>query len=96
MTPQIEAYRRKRDTVLQAFASVTQVEQPGGAFYAFVEVPKNLNITASAFCERAIERNVLIIPGKVFSRRDTHFRLSYAVPDATLQAGLTILADMMR
>src|SRR5439155_221605 len=43
-----------------------------------------------------IEHSVLLIPGKVFSRRDTHFRLSYAVSDKTLQAGLEILTRLMK
>jgi aspartate aminotransferase/aminotransferase len=45
--------------------------------------------------ERAIERNVLLIPGCVFSSRDTHLRLSYAVPDESLETGLRILAEML-
>ena len=92
----VAAYQRKRDMVLEAFNGITHVEHPGGAFYAFVEVPKKLGLTATAFCERAIEKSLLIIPGKVFSRRDSHFRLSYAVSDKTLSAGLNILTDLMR
>jgi len=96
MSAHVAAYQRKRDMVLNAFANITSIEHPGGAFYAFVEVPKRLNLSASAFAEKAIEKSVLIIPGKVFSRRDTHFRLSYAVSDKTLQSGLQILSDLMR
>lgn len=96
MSAHVATYQRKRDMVLNAFANVTTIEHPGGAFYAFVEVPKRLNMTASAFVEKAIEKSVLIIPGKVFSRRDTHFRLSYAVSDKTLQSGLQILSELMR
>jgi aspartate aminotransferase/aminotransferase len=44
----------------------------------------------------AIRRNLLIIPGNVFSRRDTHFRISYAVDDATLKRGLEVLRDLAR
>jgi aspartate/methionine/tyrosine aminotransferase len=96
MSSQIMAYQRRRDAVVSAFAGIAHVEQPGGAFYAFVEVPKRLGLTATAFAERAIERDLLIIPGKVFSRRDTHFRISYAVPEPTLAAGLETLTQMMR
>lgn len=39
----------------------------------------------------AIKNNLLCIPGNAFSRRDTHFRLSYAAPDATIDRGLEIL-----
>ena len=95
MSPHVDAYQVRRDMVVKAFSTVTSIDAPGGAFYAFVEVPKRLNMTATEFVNAAIEQNVLIIPGKVFSGRDTHFRLSYAVSDKTLQAGLEILTRMM-
>jgi aspartate aminotransferase/aminotransferase len=37
-----------------------------------------------------------VIPGNVFSKRDTHFRLSYAVEDTTLERGLSVLRDLGR
>jgi aminotransferase len=95
MSDHVASYQRRRDMVVNAFANVTRVEQPGGAFYAFVEVPKRLGLTATAFSEKCIENNLLIIPGKVFSRRDTHFRLSYATPEKTLAAGLEVLTRLM-
>jgi aspartate/methionine/tyrosine aminotransferase len=72
------------------------VPTPGGAFYAFVKVPERLGLTASQFVEKAIERNVLVIPGKVFSTRDTHFRLSFAAKEETLARGLEVLTALMR
>jgi len=95
MRPHVAAYQRKRDMVVNAFRGVTELVRPGGAFYAFVKVPEPLKLTASEFCDRAIERNLLVIPGKVFSARDTHLRLSYATSDAKLEQGLGILRDMM-
>ena len=41
--------------------------------------------------EQAIANQVLIIPGGVFSEQDTHFRISYAVPDDTIRAGCEVL-----
>jgi aspartate aminotransferase/aminotransferase len=35
-----------------------------------------------------------VIPGNVFSRRDTHFRISYAASDATIHCGLEVLARL--
>ena len=95
MSGQIAAYQRKRDMVIEAFDGVAEMIRPGGAFYAFVQVPTRLGLTATAFVERAIERNVLAIPGGVFSRRDTHFRISYAVTDEKLGAGLAILRELL-
>ena len=90
----VAAYRRKRDIVMQTLGQAFNLVKPGGAFYAFCEVPPRLGLTATQFVEKAIEKNVLIIPGNVFSGRDTHFRLSYAVEDQKLRRGCEILAAL--
>lgn len=91
----IRGYVRRRDTVVRALGGLTELTTPTGAFYAFVKVPERLGLTATQFVEKAIERGVLIIPGGVFSRRDSHFRLSFAAPEDKLVQGLEILADLM-
>lgn len=96
MSEEVHHFAQRRDRVLEALGGVARIEPPGGAFYAFVEVPRSLGMTGTQFVEEAIERNVLVIPGAVFSRRDTHFRLSYATDDAALDRGLMILADLLR
>ncbi|MBX3355067.1 MAG: aminotransferase class I/II-fold pyridoxal phosphate-dependent enzyme [Phycisphaeraceae bacterium] len=95
LTTIVSEYANRRDLVLRAFDGVTRVARPGGAFYAFVEVPPHLGKSASEFVERAIERSVLTIPGKVFSSRDTHFRLSFATRREVLDEGLAILRELM-
>ena len=67
---------------------------PGGAFYAFPQVPAHLGLSGTQFVERAIEQNVLIIPGSVFSERDTHIRISYACDDDRLNRGLDVLVQL--
>jgi aspartate/methionine/tyrosine aminotransferase len=37
---------------------------------------------------------LLLVPGNVFSNRDTHFRISYAASDETLQRGMGILKEL--
>ncbi len=65
---------------------------PGGAFYAFPKAPWG---TASEFVLHAIEKyKLLIIPGNVFSRRDTHFRISYAVADEVIERGIEALRKL--
>ena len=93
LTAQVDAYRRKRDMVVAALADDFELATPEGAFYAFPRAPWG---TATEFVAEAIRRNVLIIPGHVFSRRDSHFRISYAVDDATLGRGLDVLRDLAR
>lgn len=84
----IDAYRRKRDLLYAGLADCYELVQPGGAFYAFPKVPRG---TATEFVSRAIENSLLVIPGSVFSRRDTHFRISYAASDTVIQRGIEVL-----
>jgi aspartate aminotransferase/aminotransferase len=95
LTPQVDAYKAKRDRVVKALDGLYPLARPDGAFYAFPAVPEGLG-TATEFVARAIEHNLLVIPGNVFSRRDTHFRISYAVDDQTLDRGLGVLREMAR
>ena len=84
----VAEYKRKRDLVYEGLADRYEVVKPGGAFYIFPKSPRG---TGSQFVTRAIENQLLIIPGNIFSSRDTHFRISYAAPDATLHRGLEVL-----
>jgi aspartate/methionine/tyrosine aminotransferase len=93
MTPQLEAYRRKRDRVVAALSGRYALTTPGGAFYAFPHIPAGWG-SATDFVAEAIRHNLLVIPGNVFSRRDTHFRLSYAVDDRALDRGLAVLRSL--
>ncbi|GAC1448758.1 MAG: aminotransferase class I/II-fold pyridoxal phosphate-dependent enzyme [Isosphaeraceae bacterium] len=91
LTARIDTYRQKRDTVVEALNGLYDLPHPGGAFYAFPRAP---GPSASEFVARAIQENLLIIPGNVFSRRDSHFRISYAVDDPTLKRGLDVLRKL--
>ncbi|QEH35405.1 Putative N-acetyl-LL-diaminopimelate aminotransferase [Aquisphaera giovannonii] len=88
---QVEAYSRKRDMVVEALSGLYELTRPAGAFYVFPKAPRG---TASEFCAEAIRRELLVIPGNVFSRRDTHFRISYATSDDTLKRGLDVLRSL--
>jgi len=94
MSEHVQAYQARRDRVVQRLGEAFELTAPGGAFYAFPKVPERLGLTATQFVERAVERRVLIIPGSVFSNRDTHFRLSYACDDAMLDEGLDVLLQL--
>jgi aspartate aminotransferase/aminotransferase len=89
----VAAYQRKRDKIYEGLKNRFELSRPEGAFYAFPKAPGG---AASAFVTEAIRNNLLIIPGNVFSRRDTHFRLSYAADERTLDRGLEILNRLTR
>ena len=94
VTGHVAAYRRKRDIVVETLGDAFELTAPDGAFYAFPKVPERLKMTAAAFCEAAVGRNVLVIPGNVFSGRDTHFRISFATTDEKLRRGCEVLREV--
>jgi aspartate aminotransferase/aminotransferase len=86
-------YKRKRDLLVAGLRNDYEFAVPGGAFYLFPKVPRG---TGSEFVAEAIKRNLLIIPGSAFSRRDTHVRISYAATDETLARGIEVLRGLAR
>lgn len=95
MSGLIAEYEKRRDIVVDTLSKVTNVTTPGGAFYAFVEVPASVGLTGTEVFERCVERNVLIIPGGVFSGRDTHVRISLTAAVPRLTEGVEILAEVL-
>lgn len=93
-SPYVAAYRRKRDLMVQGLGQAGyECEEPGGAFYLFPRVPARYR-SGQAFVEEAVKRRMLLVPGNVFSGRDTHFRICYAAPDKTLEEGLRVFAAL--
>ncbi|MBL7141020.1 MAG: aminotransferase class I/II-fold pyridoxal phosphate-dependent enzyme [Planctomycetes bacterium] len=84
----IETFRRRRDLIYEGLKERFTVEKPSGAFYIFPEAPGG---SGTAFVRKAIEAGVLVIPGNVFSERDTHFRIAYAADTGTIERGLEVL-----
>jgi len=93
--PHIDAYRRRRDMVVEGLGELYEIARPEGAFYVFPKVPEGLG-TASQFVERAIANELLVIPGKIFSARDTHFRISYAAGERTIERGIEVLRKLAK
>jgi aspartate aminotransferase/aminotransferase len=93
VAPIIADYRRKRDRLYDGLKDHYEIVKPGGAFYMFPRCPWG---TGTDFVAEAIRNNLLIIPGNVFSDEDTHFRLSYAADDQTIDRGIEILQRLAR
>ena len=87
----VDIYRTRRDRIIEGIKDNYEIVQPGGAFYVFPKLPWG---TGDEFVEAAIEKNMMVIPGNIFSDEDTHFRISYAVDDATLDRGIELLNEL--
>ena len=88
----VDEYRRKRDFAVEQLHDY-KIHGAGGAFYLFVKAPGG---SGTDFVKAAMEHNLLIIPGNVFSSADTHFRVSYAADNETLQQGVNVLQRLAR
>ena len=89
----VDSYRGKRDRLIDGIKDLYDVSVPGGAFYAFPKAPGG---SGEAFVTRAIENNLLIIPGNIFSQHDSHFRISYAASDAMIDRGIEVLRRLAK
>lgn len=86
-------YKKKRDFMRSELANDFEISGANGAFYLFPKAPWG---TGMEFVAAAIQNNLLIIPGNVFSPRDTHFRISYASDAQTLERGCEVLKKLAR
>jgi aspartate/methionine/tyrosine aminotransferase len=86
-------YKLKRDMVIDGLKDYFEFVHPGGAFYLFPKAPWG---TGSEFVTKAIEHGLLIIPGNIFSVHNTHFRISYAAPNRTLERGIEMLRQLAK
>lgn len=96
LAPMVAEYQRRRDMVIERLSRVTEVAMPGGAFYAFPKIPAKLGMSGDQFFQACYAENVLLVPGKAFSARDTHVRLSFATPLEKLELGLDVICRLMR
>lgn len=94
LAPYREEYRRKRDLVTNTLHPAYGLAAPEGSFYAFPQLPPGAE--SGAFLSAALQQKLLIVPGKAFSTRDTHFRLSFAAENDVLQRGIAVLNDLAR
>jgi len=93
MSGNVADYGRRRDLIYNGLKDRFNIVKPGGGFYIFPEAPGG---DGKIFAEKALEKDVLIIPGNVFSEKNTHFRISYARDEATIRKGIERLNDLAK
>lgn len=87
----LQDYKKKRDMIVEGLAGKYNFVKPGGAFYVFPEAPGG---DASKFVAKCVENNLLVVPGNVFSRKDTNFRISFSASEEQLQRGIEVLRKL--
>ena len=84
-TSDISVYRKNRDLLYGALTEMGYTcVKPEGAFYLF---PRSLEPDANAFCEKAKQFNLLLVPGDDFGCPG-HVRISYCVQTEMIERSL--------
>lgn len=84
-TSDISIYKKNRDILLENLSKFGfKVAEPGGAFYLFL---KALEDDAGAFCEKAKQFELLLVPGDSFGYPG-YVRISYCVSTEQIEKSL--------
>ncbi len=103
----IGIYQQRRDALVKSFSQLESIEliKPMGAFYALPSIKK---LIGKCTCEGILIRSdedfvyellkttgVAVIPGSAFGAKNS-FRISYAVSDALLEQGCSLIVKFVR
>lgn len=93
LTADLSIYRKNRDLLYDALNTYGySCTKPKGAFYMFPQVP---NLDDAAFCERAKQLDLLVVPGRDFGAAG-HIRISYCVQTETIERALPLFEQLAR
>lgn len=90
-TSDLKVYETNKNILYQALLSYGyQCVEPGGTFYMF---PKSLEENSYAFCEKARQKNLMLVPGDIFGCPG-HVRIAYCVPTEQIQRALPVFKEL--
>lgn len=95
-----DALRKRRDAVLQLlqdhFKEIASWNKPQGGFYIWLRLHQSVPI--HTFFERALQQGILLNPGQIYDRNDSHhLRISYSYASIDqLEYSLKQLASLIR
>ena len=93
ITSDISVYRKNRDTLYGALKEMGfTLVHPDGAFYLFMQSPE---ADADAFCARAREEDVLLVPGDDFGAPG-YVRIAYCVSPDMINRALPAFEKLSR
>ena len=92
LRPDLEAYDRNRRTLYDALTAMGyEMAKPDGAFYLFIKAPGG---DANAFCEKAKQLDLLLVPGDGFGCPG-YFRICYCVSHDMILRSLPVFQKLL-
>ncbi len=92
LRPDLAAYDKNRRTLYEALTAMGyEMAKPDGAFYLFIKAPGGDD---AAFCERAKEKDLLLVPGSGFGCPG-YFRICYCVSFQQITRSLPVFEALL-
>ena len=93
LIPDVSEYDRNRRAIYEGLTAMGyEMPRPDGAFYLFVKSPKG---TAKEFLDRAMQKDLLVVPGDDFGCPD-YFRVCYCVSYDKILRSLPVFESLIR
>lgn len=90
-TSDLSVYEENKNILYEALHSYGyQCVEPGGTFYMF---PRSLEPDSCAFCQKAREKNLMLVPGDIFGCPG-HFRIACCVPTERIKKALPVFEEL--
>lgn len=89
----IKEHKKRHDLAIKLLSPKFKINGGEGAFYLFLQAP---NGKGDEFIELAAKKNLILLPGSLFSQKKTHFRLSYATSLENLKRGIEIINSLVK
>ncbi|HAR42763.1 MAG TPA: aspartate aminotransferase [Bdellovibrionales bacterium] len=88
----INEYRGRRELICSLLDEAGfKYVRPNGSFFIFPFYPV---ADVARFNQLCIERELLVVPGELFSKQNTNFRLSFSANPEILRRGVKILSEI--
>ncbi len=92
LRPDLAAYDKNRRTLYEALTAMGyEMAKPDGAFYLFIKAPGGDD---EAFCQKAKEKDLLLVPGSGFGCPG-YFRICYCVSLDQITRSLPVFASLI-
>ncbi len=93
MTVDFSIYEKNRNLLYDCLKETgLEVVKPGGTFYIFPKAPEE---DAAAFCEKALDYDLVLVPGDSFGCPG-YFRMAYCMDTEKVERSLPVLRKFMR
>ncbi len=91
---QVKMFKKRRDGIIQCLSGVFKDIVCDGGMFMFLNVKKACGLDADQFVKKAAERGVALLPGRVFSKHNTHCRISLTCDTRKLLKAIQIIKEI--